>query len=105
VTVHARDQELRFRLGEVGSFLLAEHEVRCPRQIPGALCLVEESDMLDGRAGVHKTVIAEVMHVLDESLDLTACFTELESLLLLAHPLHLVTSERFAQDGYQRSVA
>src|SRR6185436_2689262 len=67
VSAEARDEELRLGDIEVWATLLAPHEVDGLSQIPCALRLIEDRDVLD-RWSLHvdEALIAKVMDVLDE---------------------------------------
>ena len=90
-----------------GCVFLAEHEAGCLLQVPCALRLVEEGDMLDRRpGGIDQALIPEVVDVLDEGL-----FTRLlASPFLSLPPRSFSTRTRsrargLAQDVNQRAVA
>jgi hypothetical protein len=67
--IHAGDQELRLRLGEIRTSLLASHEIRGLLQGPGPLGLVEYGDVLRWRSRIDQDIVAEMMDILDERLD------------------------------------
>jgi len=52
MTVHVRDEELRLGLIESWPLFTAQHEAARMRFVPGTLRLVEDDNMLGGRAGI-----------------------------------------------------
>jgi hypothetical protein len=102
--IHAREQELWFGLGKLVELPSPAHETSCLPEIPGALRLVENYDMLEGRAVIDQRIIAKVMDVLNERLD---AFGNLPLSDLFAGaflPRHLIPGQRFTEDGHKGAI-
>jgi hypothetical protein len=69
VAVHVVDEERGLRVLKVRLAFLLLHERRRLADIPRPLRLVEDRDVIDGRAEITQCFVPEVMHVLDECLD------------------------------------
>ena len=70
--VQVGDEKPRLRLLEVGNLLAPFHEVSGLSVVPGALRLVEDDDVIERRIRSSNALVAEVMDVLNERLDLLA---------------------------------
>jgi len=73
--VETGNQELRLRLVETSLPFLPLHERTGLRYIPGALGFIKQNYMLWRCPVITEVFIAEVMNVLDESLNLLFRFT------------------------------
>ena len=85
--------------------LLLLHERRRLADIPCPLRLVGDRDVVDGRAEITQCFVPEVTHVLDERLDRVRGLF-LRGLLAASRAARkFVASQRFTQEGHQRSIA
>ena len=76
MTVHAGDEETGLRLAEPGYVLFSTHEIDSLLKIPGTLGFVKERHVFQrGFGQVHQAIVPEVMHVLDEQLDIAPGLT------------------------------
>src|SRR5271157_3975317 len=66
MAIHTRDQKLWLGLGEPGAMLFSPHKVRGLLQIPGALRLIKNCNMLCRGPCVNQQVVAKMMNVLHE---------------------------------------
>ena len=80
---------------KAGAAFLPRHEVRCLLQIPRALRLIEDHDVLNRRARFDQRIIAEVVNVLNECFDAFADFPFAHLLSLLFSPRNFVACQRF----------
>jgi len=98
MTVHVRNEKFGLRLRKAGALLFARHEVGRHGLVPSALGLIEDDHTVGGRCvGIAKSVVAEVMHILDECLHFLLHDTFARSLsLLLGQPVDFVAGESFA---------
>ena len=101
VTIEVGDQEFRLRFTKVRNLLSSLHEIGGLLPVPGALCLVENNDMIVGGGGVAYSLIAEVVNVLNEWLYLLPDGTFPRSGPLTSH---FVSSKRLLQDRNQRTI-
>src|SRR5437660_10234171 len=85
--------------------LLAAHEARGLFQIPGALRLVEQCNVFDGRALVDYALIPKVVNVLNKGLDLAQGVTLCRSLPGLFMTLDSIACQRFTENGHQWPIA
>src|SRR4051794_22223910 len=103
--VKATDQEFWLGLIKILPPLFLPHKLRGLVQIPRALCLIEERDMFHRRLiWIDKALVAKVMHVLDERLDLTARPAKFEPFSLLFFASNLIPGQCLAQDCNKRPV-
>jgi hypothetical protein len=73
-------------------------------QVPCALGLVEQSDVLDRRLRTCETIISKVMHVLDELFDRATSLSDAQSFLHCPCPNYLIPSEGFVKDANEGAV-
>src|SRR5918996_710346 len=99
MAIHKRNEELRLRIGESGAILFSAHEVRGLSQIPRALGLIEDHNMLRRSARIDQCIVAKVMNVLDESFDALTNFSFSYSKTLSLLTRDLVTGKRFTKDS------
>src|SRR5436190_13875346 len=102
--IHAADKEVRLGLREVRPPLPLAHEATGLVRVPGSLCLAEQCHMLKRRSGILQTLIAKVMHVLDERLDTLARISTRHLFAFRLGARKTVANQRFAQHGYERSI-
>ena len=79
--------------------LLSQHETGGLLQIPRALRLIEDHDVLNWWTGIDQRVIAEVVNVLDERFDAFANFPFPHLLALFLSTCDFITRQRFAKHG------
>src|SRR5437899_6368155 len=104
MAVHARNEKLGLRLRKSGALLLSPHEVGRLPERPGPLRFIEDRDMLIGRPRVDQQVVTKVMHVLDERLHTLGHFSLSRANAKILLPTKLITSQRFAKHGNERTV-
>src|SRR6516162_3145268 len=105
VPVEIGDEKLGFGLIKTGPILFSAHEIGRHFQIPSALGFVENDNVIARRAKVAQSGIAEVMHVLDERLDLLfyLAFANFWSVIVRAR--ELIPRKSFGEDLNQRAIA
>ena len=99
VAIHARNQKFWFRHCKPGAILLSTHKAGCLPQIPCALCLVKNDDMLRWRIRIGQRFVSEMMYVLNERLNTFANFPLSHFLALGLLATDLVTRKRLPQDS------
>ena len=91
VSVHVRDQKLRLGICEAWAPFLSQHKISGLFQVPGALRLIEDDDVLYRRTDIDQRVITEVVNVLDESFHAFSNFSFAHLLALLLATRDLIS--------------
>src|SRR5581483_1414154 len=104
LTIHARDQELRFGIGKSRLIFSALHEICRLTQIPGALCFIEDDNVFWWRAQIPQRFVPKVMNVLNESFDAFRDLPFAHSMPKAALPRNFITSQRLTQNCHEGSI-
>ncbi len=104
MAIHAGNQKFRLRLGEPCAIPFSAHEVCGLLQIPGALRLIKDGDMLYRRPGIDQKVVPKMMDILYKSFHALGDFAFPHSNAAISLPRNFVASEGFAQHSDERAI-
>ncbi len=81
------------------------HKVRRLPEVPCALRLIENDDVFIGRIGINEHIIAEMMYILNESLDAFANFSFPHLFAASFASSNFIACEGLAKNRYERAIA
>jgi hypothetical protein len=105
MTIHAGNQELRFRHGKARPILLPLHEGRGLLQIPSALRLIKDGDVVRRWSLITHILISKVVYVLDERLHATGRLALPNVPSCSAFSLYLVSRKCFLHHRHKRTIS